>query len=155
MSDTTPKRLFLLLIAAVCLLICSHQVSSLGLGQPETLMETNSDNLLITYYRNRDRSDIQKADIFRNEKGLRDKITIQGPIKEMNVISKTKTDTIEELIEDISLWIPQMYREQFSINPRCIIILETKLNEDEKAEVRFAVAMECRPKVRPTKTIRI
>jgi hypothetical protein len=155
MSDIKVKWFCPILIGAFCLLISGYQVNSEETGKSRKLMDANGDYLLITHDDTPDRPDFQKVEIFRNNKGLRDQIKIHGPIKEMNAISRTKTETIEELIEDISLWIPKLYGDQFSINPRCIIILETKINEDDKAEVRFAVAMECLPKLRSNKTIQI
>jgi len=155
MSDTRVKWFYPILIGALCLLISGYQVTSEEIGKSGKLMDANGDYLLIAHDDKPKRPDFQKAEIFRNTKGLRDQIKIHGPMKEMNAISRTKTETIEELIEDISLWIPKLYGDQFSINPRCIIILETKINEDDKAEVRFAVAMECIPKLRSNKTIQI
>lgn len=155
MSDLKLKWFFFILISALCLLISSYKGVSQESGRSRKLLEANGADSLIRHECNLGKPDIQKAKIFLNQKGLRDQIKIEGPLKEMNTISRTKTKTIEQLIEDIAQWIPKMYREQYSVNPRCIIILETKINENEKAEVRFAVAMECSPKLRSTKPIRI
>ena len=95
---------------------------------------------------------VQTAKVFHNQKGLRNEISINGPLIELNAISSTKTETIDELIESISIWIPKMYSECFLVNPRCIIVLETKINEEHKAEIRFGVAMECVPKLEILKT---
>lgn len=155
MSDTEVKWFYPILTGVLCLLISVNMVPSEEIGKSGKLRGANADYLLIAHDDRPDRPDFIKAEIFRNKKGLRDQLEIYGPIKEMNAISRTKTETIEELIEDLSLWIPKLYGERFSINPRCIIILETKINEDDKAEVRFAVAMECIPKLRSNRTIQI
>ena len=96
-----------------------------------------------------------KAKIFFNRKGLKKEINVFSPLREFNAIAKTDTETIEDLIEQISVWIPKLYREQFLVNPKCIIILETKLNNDGKAEVRFGVAMGCTPKFQLPNTTNI
>ena len=89
------------------------------------------------------RTIIQKAKVFHNRKGLKNQIEIEDPLRELNAIAKTTSVTIEELIEKTSIWIPQLYWESFSVAPMCIIILEKKINEMEKAEIRFGVAMSC------------
>jgi hypothetical protein len=48
-----------------------------------------------------------------------------------------------------------MYSKEFSVTPKCIIVLETKINKDGMAEVRFGVAMECTPKSHVTEVIYI
>lgn len=55
-----------------------------------------------------DRIVIQKAKIFHNKKGLKDEIKIECPLRELSAISKSATETIEELVEQISSWIPKM-----------------------------------------------
>ncbi len=86
---------------------------------------------------------IQKAQVFHNRKGLKEEIIIEGCLRELRATSETKEESIEQLIDQVSIWIPKLYHDNFLVNPRCIIILETKINEDEKAEVRFGVAMKC------------
>jgi hypothetical protein len=102
-----------------------------------------------------DRIVIQKAKIFHNKKGLKDEIKIECPLRELRAISKSATETIEDLVEQTSRWIPKMYRDNFSINPMCIIILEQKINENNRAEIRFGVAMRCTAKFTVPKTINI
>ena len=97
----------------------------------------------------------QKAKIFDNKKGLRDKTIIQTPLREFNAVSETSTDTVEELIEQVSIWVPRMYWEKFSINPMCIIILDKKINTSDRAEIRFGVALKCLPRLNAAETINI
>lgn len=89
---------------------------------------------------------VRKAEIFHNRAGLKNDIEVIGPLRELNAVAKSTGQSIEELIEEITIWIPRLYYEQFLIQPGCIIILETKINEYGKAEVRFGVAMKCAPK---------
>lgn len=85
----------------------------------------------------------QKANVFYNKNGLSNEIIIEEPLREMRATSRTDRETMEELIENISIWVPRMYRQNFCINPRCIIILERTINRENRAEVRFGVAMRC------------
>lgn len=96
-----------------------------------------------------------KAEVFYNRKGLKNEINIFNPLRELNAIAKNETETIDELIEQISEWVPSLYYEQFLVNPKCIIILETKINNDGKAEVRFGVAMKCTQRLQLPTTINI
>ena len=96
-----------------------------------------------------------KAQVFYNRKGLKNEINILDPLRELNAIAKNETETIDELIEQISVWVPSLYYEQFLVNPECIIILETKINSEGRAEVRFGVAMKCTPKLQLPTTINI
>ena len=93
------------------------------------------------------RTIIKKAKVFHNRKGLKNQIEIEDPLKELNAIAKTPSVTIEELIEQTSLWIPKLYWQSFSVTPMCIIILEKKINEMKRAEIRFGVAMSCYSKL--------
>jgi len=88
----------------------------------------------------------QKAKVFYNTKGLGKEIIIEDPLRELEATSHSPSETTDELIEKIALWIPKMYRQNFLINPKCIIILETKINHENKAQVRFGVAMRCTPR---------
>ncbi|NNF47842.1 MAG: hypothetical protein HKP44_04515 [Desulfofustis sp.] len=83
------------------------------------------------------------ADVFHNRKGLKNDIEVRKPLRELNAIAKSESESIDELIEYITIWIPRIYHEQFLVYPECIIILETKINDEGRAEVRFGVAMEC------------
>ena len=83
------------------------------------------------------------AHVFYNRIGLKDEISIYHPLRELRAVAPSKTETVEDLIENLSIWVPTIYYEQFLVYPRCIIILETGINDDGKAEVRFGVAMEC------------
>ncbi|RZW25668.1 MAG: hypothetical protein EX260_02280 [Desulfobulbaceae bacterium] len=83
------------------------------------------------------------ADVFHNQKGLKNDIEVRKPLRELNAIAKSESESIDELIEYITIWIPRIYHEQFLVYPECIIILETKINDEGRAEVRFGVAMEC------------
>jgi hypothetical protein len=96
-----------------------------------------------------------KAKVFFNKKGLKDEVAIECPLRELNAISKTKGESIEELIEHTSIWIPQLYMEVFQVKPMCIIILGKKINDENRAEIRFGVAMKCSQKYSIPKTIEI
>ena len=157
MNDTTHKQKwsFLLLPTALCLLLYPFQLAPQTNGQFREIRAEEaasplsiSENIL---------SDVvlQKAQVLYNRKGLKDEILIEGCLRELRVTSKTKEESIEELIEHVSVWIPKLYSDNFLVNPRCIIILETKINEAEKAEVRFGVAMKCTAKWQVTETINI
>ena len=84
-----------------------------------------------------------KATIFHNNKGLKDEIIIEGPLAELRSMSKLKEETIDELIEQTSIWVPQIYRDNWGIDPKCIIILEKKKNDNGMSEIRFGIAMKC------------
>ena len=84
-----------------------------------------------------------RADVFYNHQGLKNEIEIFEPLRELTATAKSTGQSIEELIKDITIWVPMMYYEQFLVQPGCIIILETRINAAGRAEVRFGVAMEC------------
>jgi hypothetical protein len=153
MNGILKKGFLFLLFIPLLLFVFLHQADTghniqyvqvnAAIGGDELVAFQNSAHHIITY----------KAVVFRNRKGLRNEINICNPLREFNAVAKTTTETIEELIEHISSWIPRLYYEQFSVKPNCIIILETKINNDGKAEIRFGVAMECTPKLQRPKTI--
>jgi len=157
MIDTTRKQkwLFLILLIALFLLLYPSQLTPQIFGQFRELKGEEcvwplpiSENLLNEVV-------IQKAQVFRNRKGLNEEISIEGHLRELNAVSKTREESIEELIEHVSVWIPKLYSDNFLVTPRCIIVLETKRNEEEKAEVRFGVAMKCTAKSQVPETINI
>ena len=86
---------------------------------------------------------IPRAHVFHNREGLKDELEIIEPLREVNAIAHSDEESIEELIDEITIWIPRIYYEQFLVSPGCIIILETKINDQGRAEVRFGIAMEC------------
>ena len=145
MNDTNLKRKwsFPLLITALSLLLYPSQAASQKNIELPELKENKVSRSLSASENVSNGVAIQKAQVYYNKKGLKDEILIECPLRELNAISKTKGETVEKLIEHISVWIPQMYSDIFLVNPRCIIILETKINEEGKAEVRFGVAMKC------------
>ena len=96
-----------------------------------------------------------KADVFHNRKGLKNDIEVIDPLRELNAIAKSDEESIEELIEDITIWLPRIYYDNFLVYPGCIIILETKINDQGRAEVRFGVAMECTDKSKLAQPITI
>ena len=157
MNDANLNHFFFFFfpITIFCLLILSCQAVSQEIGISGKLMEQADTDILSMTQHLPASPAIQKAKVFYNKKGLKDEINIEGPLRELNAISKTNTESIETLIEDVSIWVPQMYNQRFSVSPRCIIILEKKINKDGKAEVRFGVAMECTPKFHTTKIIQI
>ena len=50
---------------------------------------------------------IQKAKIFHNKTGLKEEIEIEGHCIELIAISRIKEQSVEELIEHVSVWIPK------------------------------------------------
>ena len=82
----------------------------------ESIAYHNATSKIISY----------KAEVFYNRKGLKNEINIFNPLRELNAIAKNETETIDELIEQISEWVPSLYYGQFLVNPKCIIILEKK-----------------------------
>ena len=145
MNDTAHRHkwLFLLLLTALFLLLYPSQVTPQEIAQfsdftgyEDARPLTIAENIL-------DEVDTRKAQVFHNIKGLKDEILIEGHLRELNAVSKTREQSIEELIDHVSVWIPKLYRDTFWVNPECIIILEAKINQEEKAEVRFGVAMKC------------
>jgi hypothetical protein len=96
-----------------------------------------------------------KAKVFYNKNGLKDEIKIEDPLRELNAISKTKSESFEELVEHVSVWIPKYYMELFQVKPMCIIILGKKINDEKRAEIRFGVAMKCSKKYSLSETIEI
>ena len=143
MNDTPSKWFSLSIITAFYLFVSLSQVTSLEIGKSRTTMIRNSEGLFNAPGYNSDRIVTQKAKVFHNKEGLKDEIRIEGPLRELTVISKTKSETIDELIKQVSIWIPEMYSDYFLVNPRCLIILEARINEEGRAEVRFGVAMKC------------
>jgi hypothetical protein len=152
MNNTPSKWFSLSIITAFYLLVPLSQVASLEIGKSRTSMIRNSEGFFNAPEYSSDRIIIQKAKVFHNKEGLKDEIRIEGPLRELTVISKSKSETIDELIEQVSIWIPKMYSDCLLVNPRCIIILETRINEEERAEVRLGVAMKCTPKLRTPKS---
>jgi hypothetical protein len=153
MNNARLKWFLILLMPLLYLWMSISQGAPQQIEETKKLLEPNGTDWCITEEYTSDEPCHEKAKVFRNKKGLKSQINIVGPLREMNAVSRTKTETVEELIEDISIWIPQMYRQRFSVNPRCIIVLETKVNEAGKAEIRFGVAMECTPKQSASKII--
>ena len=157
MNDKThkQKRSFLPLLTALFLVLYPSQLAAQKAGQFGGLMEEGSRLLLNTSQKFLSEAVIQKAQVFYNRKGLKEEIIIEGCLRELRATSETKEESIEQLIEHVSVWIPKLYNDNFLINPRCIIILETKINEDEKAEVRFGVAMKCTARSQVPEIIKI
>lgn len=148
MNDIKPKRKwsFLLLITTFFLMLSPSQVASQKNEQLHDLKDEKVTKSLSTSENTSNEVVVQKAQVFHNRIGLKDEILIEGPLKELNAISRTKEESIEELIEHVSIWIPKMYSDCFFINPRCIIILEVRINKEGRAEARIGVAMKCTPR---------
>lgn len=158
MNDTkrTQKRSFLLLLTTLLLVFYPSQLAAQKTGQSGVLMEKEGDRVLLNRSENvLNEAVIHKAQVFYNRKGLKEDILIEGCLRELSAISETKEESIEQLIEHVSVWIPKLYNDNFLVNPRCIIILETKINEEGRAEVRFGVAMKCTAKSQVPEIINI
>ena len=149
MNDIKPKRKwsFLLLITTLFLMLSPSQVASQKNEQLRKLKDEKVTKSLSTSEKTSNEVVVQKTQVFHNKNGLKAEILIEGPLRELNAISKTKEESIEELIEHVSVWIPKMYNEIFLVKPRCIIVLEARINEEGRAEVRLGVAMKCTPKL--------
>ena len=148
MNGIIQKLLYTFLCIPLLLFVFLKQGEKLPNWQNELVDIDLENEELIVYHNAANESSTCKAQVFHNRKGLKNEINIFNPLRELNAIAKNETETIDELIEQISAWVPSLYYEQFLINPECIIILETKINTDGKAEVRFGVAMKCTPKLR-------
>ena len=155
MNRLKPPGSFSQLIIVYCLAVLLFHAASLNSEVFNHSITHNSENSGGESINTNHLKRSQKATVFHNRKGLKEEIRIEGPLKELTAVSETKFETINELIEHISIWIPQMYRHYFLVKPRCIIILETKINEEGKSQVRFGVAMECVPVSTGQKTINI
>ena len=148
MNDVICKWFSFLLISSSLLFLPTGQAALSQFLYPSVFFGKDSA-YDVAAYKSSACSDIHfQVYVFRNTKGLNDKITIIGPLRDLNAIAKTNTETIDELINQVSAWIPKFYYDTFLVNPKCIIILETKINTVGKAEVRFGVAMKCTPKLR-------
>ena len=139
MSGMLQKVLLILLLIPLLLLVFFIQTAELQYSQ-------NRKGVSECYLM--DRTISQQTLVFHNRKGLGNEIDICDPLRELTAIAPSKAETVEELIKDISIWIPNLYYQQFMVYPTCIIILETGRNDDGKAVVRFGVAMECTYKSR-------
>lgn len=80
-------------------------------------------------------------------------VKITGPSRKLTAITRTDTETIDELTEQMPVWAPGLHNDQFPVNPGCPIIPETKRNYEDKANIRFGVAMTCSMKHRSPEMI--
>lgn len=146
MDGIFQKWLFILILIPILILLFFTRVEGLHGQQNEITTVESVGNCFFLGERAGNGIIVRKADVFYNRRGLKDEINVVKPLRELNAIAKSDSDSIEELIEEITIWIPEIYYEQFLVYPECIIILETKINDQGRAEVRFGVAMECPPK---------
>ena len=136
------KWLLVLILIPILILLLFTRVEGLDERQNEiSPIESVSSSLILCERAGNDVI-VRKVDVYRNRKGLKNDIKVVNPLKELNAIARSDSESIEELIEDITIWIPKIYYEQFLVYPECIIILESKINDEGRAEVRFGVAME-------------
>ena len=143
MNGMLQKWLLILVLIPILILLFFNRVEGLHAGQNQDVsVEYVSEFSSSCDYAGNGIA-IHKAEVFRNRKGLKDEIEVIDPLRELNAIAHSDKESIEELIEDITIWIPKIYYEQFLVYPECIIILETKINDQGRAEVRFGIAMEC------------
>ena len=143
MDGMRYKLLFILLLIPILILLFFSRVEGLhGWRNELPSVESVSSDLFFGEHA-ANGIIIRKADVFHNRKGLKNDIDVVKPLRELNAIAKTDSASIKELIEEITIWIPRIYYEQFLVFPECIIILESKINDQGRAEVRFGVAMEC------------
>jgi hypothetical protein len=155
MNGMLQKWIFPLLLTPLLFFIFLNQPDKRNNWSEANIMSVLQIKTSLADDRTEEKSGPCRAKIFYNKKGLKNCITIISPLRELTAIAKTETETIDELIEKISLYIPQIYYEQFLVSPKCIIILETKINDNNKAEIRFGVAMECTPKLQVLNTFNI
>lgn len=143
MNGMLQKVLLILVLIPLLLLIFFIQTAELQIFQSKKgSTDHQSEPLCAREYSAKDLIS-HHAHVFYNRIGLKDEISIYHPLRELRAVAPSKTETVEDLIENLSIWVPTIYFEQFLVYPRCIIILETGINDDGKAEVRFGVAMEC------------
>lgn len=155
MNGIPKKLLFPLLFFPFLVFVFLNQFDKHRSWQNLRVNTEFASEQLVAYHNAASKIISYKAEVFYNRKGLKNGINIFNPLRELNAIAKDETETIDELIEQISAWVPSLYYDQFLVNPKCIIILETKINSDGKAEVRFGVAMKCTQKLQRPTTINI
>ncbi len=143
MNGMLQKVLLILVLIPLLLLVFFIQTAELQIFQSgKGSTDYESEPLYAREYSAKDLI-THHAQVFFNRIGLKDEINIYHPLRELRAVATSKAETVEDLIENISICVPNIYFEQFLVYPRCIIILETGKNDDGKAEVRFGVAMEC------------
>ena len=155
MDGMLQKWLFILILIPILILLFFSRVEGLQRQQIEIPSVESGSCYLFLGERAGNGIIVRKVDVFHNRKGLKDDINVVKPLRELNALAKSDSDSIEELIKDITVWLPKVYYEQFLVYPECIIILETKINDQGRAEVRFGVAMQCSYKARLANPITI
>ena len=143
MNGILQKWLLIFFLITILILLFFNPVEGLkwrqnGNGSVESVSEISC-----LHYHAGDGVAIPRARVFHNRKGLKDEIVVFEPLRELNAIAHSEKESIEELIDDITIWIPKIYHEQFLVYPECIIILDARINDEGKAEVRFGIAMAC------------
>ncbi len=143
MDGILQKWLFILVLIPILILLFFTRVEGLHERQNEFPLVESVSSYLFLCEGTGNNILVRQVDVFHNRKGFKDDINVVNPLKELNAIAKSDSESIEGLIKDITIWIPKIYYEQFLVYPECIIILESKINDEGRAEVRFGVAMEC------------
>ena len=155
MNGILQKLLLILVLIPILILLFFNRVEGLHAGQNEDVSVDFVTEASSPWGYAGNGITIPKADVFRNREGLKNDIEVIEPLRELNAVAHSDGESIEELINAITIWIPRIYFEQFLVYPECIIILETKINDQGRAEVRFGVAMECSHKSKLTKPVTI
>ncbi len=143
MNGILQKWLLIFLLIPFLILLFFNRVEGLEGRQTEYSSAWLVSNVSCPWVHAGKGITIPRADVFHNRKGLKNDIEVIEPLREMNAIARSDKETIEELIEDIAIWVPKVYFQHFLVQPECIIILESWINAEGRAEVRFGVAMEC------------
>ena len=154
MNGMLQKWLFILFLIPILILLFFNRVEGLHARQVESgSMAAVSETSHHDYHAGN--GIIPRAQVYHNRKGLKDDIEVIEPLRELNAIARSDKESIEELIDHITIWIPRIYYRRFLLSPECIIVLETKINDEGRAEVRFGIAMECSDKAKLAKPITI
>ena len=150
MHGILQKWLFILFLISILILLFINRVEGLHGWQNQTFSAGAVSEPFCPCDCAGNPINTPKAAVFHNRKGLINEIEVVDPLRELNAIANSDNESVEELIDDITIWIPRIYHEQFLVYPECIIILDTKINDDGRAEVRFGVAMGCSHKSKLT-----
>ena len=153
MNGILQKCFLILILIPILILLFFNRVEGLNSRQNENWSVEYVSEISCPHYHAGNGIAIPRAHVFHNRKGLKDEIEVIEPLRELNAVAQSDKESIEELIDDITIWIPRIYSEQYLVSPECIIILETKINDEGRAEVRFGVAMECAHKSKLAKPI--
>jgi hypothetical protein len=155
MNGMLQKWLLILFLIPILILLLINRVEGLHARQVQSGSIVAVREIPYPHYHAGNGIIMPRAHVYHNRKGLKDDIEVIEPLRELNAIAHSDKQSIEELIDDITFWIPKIYYRRFLVYPECIIVLETKINDEGRAEVRFGLAMECAHKAKLANPITI